>query len=143
YVIGLLGLGLIAAAFFGDSLKYHGEGSGPLGKIIATGGAAVFVIGLIFILSSGDEPARPVGPEAVPTATAEAGGPSDVPSPATADAEVELTAEQDVAVSDPPPVAPMAKNPFSASELGQGYRFAWTYCSTCCPEGPETCPHTS
>lgn len=54
YVIGLVGLGLIAASFFGDSLKYDGDHKGPLGKIIATGGAAVFVIGLVFILATED-----------------------------------------------------------------------------------------
>lgn len=150
YVIGLLGLGLIAAAFLGDSLKYHGEGSGPLGKVIATGGAAVFVIGLIFILSSGDDPARP--PEPGPTPTAQASATPDLAQPgATGTAQNGPLPQGDAGMTQvtrtdaqeaPPPAPPMQNQP-DAAAIESGAHLAWTYCSVCCPEGPDTCPHTS
>ena len=146
YVIGLLGLGLIAAAFFGDTLKYHGEGSGPLGKVIATGGAAVFVIGLIFILSSEDGPARSDGPQPSPSPTSTVAAvdpPTPVPEPSPIAAETEALEQTRPPPQEPPPATPGTQNPLDAALLGHGYHFAWTYCSTCCPAGPETCPHTS
>lgn len=144
YVIGLLGLGLIAAAFFGETLKYHGEGSGPLGKIIATGGAAVFVIGLIFILSSGDEAARPTPPQPSPTTASTSAA---VDPPVTEPTQVPGGDAAQVAVGGEPGAdrqeAPPIPNQPDAALLGQGFHFAWTYCSTCCPQGPDSCPHTS
>lgn len=148
YIIGVLGLGLIATAFFGDTLKYHGEGAGPLGKIIATGGAAVFVIGLVFILSTEDGPARTEGATeaAAPAETPEVQPTEEESSPATP--ELSAADEQSSALPPPPTgpatqPGPAARNPLSADMRGQGYHFAWTYCSTCCPQGPDACPHTA
>ena len=147
YVIGLLGLGLIAAAFFGESLKYHGGEKGPLGKIIATGGAAVFVIGLIFILSSGDDPGRG-GETQQPPSASSTGGAGGAPeataqsSPAAEETQVAAAGEEASEGQEPAAVTPTLNQPDPAA-LGQGNHFAWTYCSTCCPQGPENCPHTA
>ena len=155
YIIGLVGLGLIAAAFFGDTLKFDGDGKGPLGKVIATGGAAVFVIGLVFITSVSNE--GPRAPEPAPSPIPSP-GPTLSPGPALVDrtggsggVSPDPTATP-VGYSDRPAAEPVQPAPppslFEDNTpdpelLGQGYHFAWTYCSACCPEGPDACPHTS
>jgi hypothetical protein len=123
YIIALLGVGLVGAAFLGDTLSVSGDKLGPFGKIAATGGAAIFVVGLLFIYST-SESSGEAKPEPTPTQ-------STSPAP-TQDPGEQPAGPQAIATntSTPPAPVPVASQTY----------YAWTYCSACCPYGPDGCP---
>jgi hypothetical protein len=131
YIVALLGAGLIGAAFLGETLRMSNDKLGPFGKVAATGGAAVFVIGLLFIYSMSDS--AETKPEPVPTPT-ETATPGPPPDPGQVDPFAPPPVEKGgLSVSQ----QQVQQQPFAMEQVGQYY--AWTYCSACCPQGPDYC----
>jgi hypothetical protein len=146
-VLTALGIGVIAAAALPQTLEVSGEEFKPLGiSVKASGGAAVFLLTLGFIYYMKDvEGARAPDPRPSASATqvAEASGaPTPTPTP-VASAGEQLASGEEVA---PAPVSALennstfaeARQDFAAPQSGNFY-LAWTWCSTCCPQGPDYC----
>ncbi len=141
-VMTALGIGVIAAAALPQTLEVSGEDFKPLGMSVkASGGAAVFLLTLGFIYYMKDvEGANMPAPQ--PTATASEvvdGGDVAPEEPATE----ELAASE---VADPAPFSALQNNSTFAQERQQlsapqssSYYLAWTWCSACCPQGPDYC----
>ena len=147
-VLTALGIGVIAAAALPQTLEVSGEEFKPLGvSVKASGGAAVFLLTLGFIYYMKDvEGAR--APDPVPGASAtqvvEGGPASGTPTPTpVASAGEQLASGEEVA---PAPVSALENNAafagvreeLSAPQAGNFY-VAWTWCSACCPQGPDVC----
>jgi hypothetical protein len=142
-VLTALGIGVIAAAALPQTLEVSGQEFKPLGvSVKASGGAAVFLLTLGFIYYMKDhQGALATFPE--PTATQVAEG-EVTPTPAATGEP--LVDDPD---AEPAPVAALANNSAFAEMREQlaapqsqaaGYYLAWTWCSTCCPQGPDYCP---
>lgn len=144
-VMTALGIGVIAAAALPQTLEVSGEEFKPLGlSVKASGGAAVFLLTLGFIYYMKDvEGARMPTPQ--PTETSQVvEGEVSTPTPTpVATAGEELASGEEVA---PAPVSALENNAAFAGirqELAApqstNYYLAWTWCSACCPQGPDTC----
>lgn len=147
-VMTALGIGVIAAAALPNNLEVSGQEFKPLGlSVKASGGAAVFLLTLGFIYYMKDvEGARAPAPS--PTATASEiveASPTPVPTPVASEGEV-LASGEEIA---PAPVTALEKNAafvglrqdLSTAPQSQADTFyvAWTWCSACCPQGPDQC----
>lgn len=144
-VMTALGIGVIAAAALPQTLEVSGEEFKPLGlSVKASGGAAVFLLTLGFIYYMKDvEGARM--PDPVATASPVAGASPAVTPTAAATAGEQLASGEAVA---PAPVSALENNAAFAgvreelaapqSQAGNFY-LAWTWCSACCPQGPDYC----
>jgi len=139
-VLTALGIGVIAAAALPQTLEVSGEEFKPLGiSVKASGGAAVFLLTLGFIYYMKDHE-NALGPEPAPSESASQIVEGDAP-PAEEGSE-------DVAASEatPAPASALANNStFEAARQdlsttqSSSYYLAWTWCSACCPEGPDYC----
>lgn len=139
-VLTALGIGVIAAAALPQNLEVGGEDFKPLGiSVKASGGAAVFLLTLGFIYYMKDvEGAR--APDPAPSASASQvveGEATPAPAP-----------DEDLAAGEatPAPASALANNStFEAAreelsaQQSSNYYLAWTWCSTCCPQGPDYC----
>ena len=145
-VMTALGIGVIAAAALPHTLEVSGQQFKPLGlDVKASGGAAVFLLTLGFIYYMKDvEGAR--APEPRPSATAsevaDGGQPTPTPTPVATPGE-QLASGEEVA---PAPVSALENNAaFSgmrrelAAPQSSNFYLAWTWCSACCPQGPDYC----
>lgn len=145
-VMTALGIGVIAAAALPQSLEVGGEDFKPLGMSVkASGGAAVFVLTLGFIYYMKDhQGALMAEPRPVASATEVAEGPAGA-APTTA-AEEELAAVEEPA-SPPAPLLDTSmvqqfqqqQVPPQASYSTEYSYLAATWCSSCCPDGPDYC----
>jgi hypothetical protein len=145
-VLTALGIGVIAAAALPQTLEVSGQEFKPLGiGIKASGGAAVFVLTLGFIYYMKDvEGGR--APEPTPSASAsQVAGASPAPTPTPmASAGEQLASGEEVA---PAPVSVLENNAafagvreeLSAPQSTGDFYLAWTWCSACCPQGPDYC----
>lgn len=140
-VLTALGIGVIAAAALPQTLEVGGENFKPLGMSVkASGGAAVFVLTLGFIYYMKDVEGAQFAPAPQETAVAE--GPQDTAEQTQA---VPQAGETLAAADTPQPAAAIPDNPdFTHFEQqiapqSANYYVAWTYCSTCCPQGPDFC----
>ena len=139
-VLTALGIGVIAAAALPHELEVSGQQFKPLGlDVKASGGAAVFLLTLGFIYYMKD--AEGVGrPE--PQETTVAQGPQDAAEQARTEPQ---PGETPPVASSPQTAAAIPDNPdFSRFEQqiapqSVNYFVAWTYCSSCCPQGPDYC----
>lgn len=139
-VLTALGIGVIAAAALPQTLEVSGEEFKPLGlSVKASGGAAVFLLTLGFIYYMKDHQGAG-SPNPAPSATQIAGTPT--PTPMASPGE-QLASGKEVA---PAPVSALENNAAFAGvreELSapqsSNYYLAWTWCSACCPQGPDTC----
>ncbi len=166
-VVTAFGMGIIATVFLPRSIEVGGERFKPLGlDVKASGGAAVFIVVLAFLYFTNTP--TPAGAEPAPVAENGAfnggepvaiagGGEAQVPAVTANPAGAQTAAPQNQAISQPAapnlakgmasPAQPALPNQL-ASEISQatlepGIHLAWTYCSTCCPQGPDLCPHAS
>jgi hypothetical protein len=132
-VLIALGIGVIAASLLPNSITVEGKEVKPLGLgINATGGAGFFIITLIFLFyfeadppkakAGGDSPEVPI---ATPTPGQSAAATPDTGTP-----------PNDTPTGTPP--APVQQAPRNQPQ--QSYFRVRTYCSICCPAGPENCP---
>ncbi|HEY6817100.1 MAG TPA: hypothetical protein VI168_16300 [Croceibacterium sp.] len=147
-VMTALGIGVIAAAALPQTLEVSGQEFKPLGlSVKASGGAAVFVLTLGFIYYMKDvEGAHAPAPQPSATASQVAAGPTPAVTPTpVATAGEELASGEEVA---PAPVSALENNAAFAGvrqELAApqskaaDFYLAWTWCSTCCPQGPDYC----
>jgi len=145
-VLTALGIGVIAAAALPQTLEVSGEEFKPLGfSVKASGGAAVFLLtlGFIYYMKDVEGSAAPdPRPSASASAVAEGGSVTPTPTP-VASAGEQLASGEEVA---PAPVSALennstmlqAREDFSAPQSSNFY-VAWTWCSACCPEGPDYC----
>lgn len=146
-VLTALGIGVIAAAALPQTLEVGGSDFKPLGvSVKASGGAAVFVLTLGFIYYMKDVEGAVGQPQPAATATAIAGEtPTNEPLPEASEAASEDLAAGDVETV-PAPAPPPASNAafqqmrqqLEAPQSGD-YYLAWTWCSACCPQGPDNC----
>jgi hypothetical protein len=145
-VLTALGIGVIAAAALPQTLEVGGTDFKPLGvSVKASGGAAVFVLTLGFIYYMKDVEGA-VGPPPAASATEIAGAtPTTEPTPAATEAASEDLAAGDagaIAAPAPPPASNAAfqqlRQQLEAPQSGD-YYLAWTWCSACCPQGPDSC----
>jgi hypothetical protein len=142
-VLTALGIGVIAAAALPHSIEVNGQQFKPLGlDVKASGGAAVFLVTLGFIYYMKDVQGA-VSPQPQPSETTATLEPGETPVPAASET-VQLSAE----VLPPPQQspAPIPDNADFARFSQQvappqtaNYFVAWTYCSSCCPQGPDYC----
>jgi hypothetical protein len=145
-VLTALGIGVIAAAALPNNLEVSGQEFKPLGlSVKASGGAAVFVLTLGFITYMKDlEGGRTPTPE--PTASASQvveATPAVTPTPVASPGE-QLASGEEVA---PAPVSAlennaafdMRQNLSTAQSQASDFYLAWTWCSACCPQGPDYC----
>jgi len=144
-VLTALGIGVIAAAALPHTIEVSGQQFKPLGlDVKASGGAAVFLLTLGFIYYMKDvEGAR--APDPAPSATSqvvEGGVSTPTPTPMATPGE-QLASGEEVA---PAPVSALENNAAFADvrqELAapqsSDYYLAWTWCSACCPQGPDYC----
>jgi hypothetical protein len=143
-VLTALGIGVIAAAALPNNLEVSGQEFKPLGlSVKASGGAAVFVLTLGFITYMKDvEGAR--APAPAPSATAsQVVAASPTPTPVASPGE-QLASGEEVA---PAPVSAlennaafdMRQNLSTAQSQASDFYLAWTWCSACCPQGPDYC----
>lgn len=145
-VLIALGIGVMAASLLPNTITIEGKEVKPLGLgLNATGGAGFFIITLIFLFyfdgkSPEPEPGKE-GPEVIasgapdpaPTATPPANPkPSTAPSDTSSAAPVGL-ASGAVPLSGQSTPAPAYQQP------QQSYYRVQTYCSICCPQGPQNC----
>jgi hypothetical protein len=137
-VLNALGIGVIAAAALPHTIEVSGQQFKPLGlDVKASGGAAVFLLTLGFIYYMKD--VEGAGNVPAPQETAVAQGP---PDPAETDPPA---GEASPVARSSQPVAAIPDNPgFSGFEQqiepqSANYFVAWTYCNTCCPQGPDFC----
>lgn len=145
-VLTALGIGVIAAAALPHTLEVSGQQFKPLGlDVKASGGAAVFLLTLGFIYYMKDHQGA-LPPSSQPSASATQvtdGG--QTPAPAETAGE-QLVANEN---AEPAPVTALQNNSAFA-EMRQelavpqsqaaNYYLAWTWCSACCPQGPDYCP---
>jgi len=145
-VMTALGIGVIAAAALPNNLEVSGEEFKPLGlSVKASGGAAVFLLTLGFIYYMKDvEGAR--APAPAPSATASQvveASPTPTPTP-MATAGEELASGEEVASA---PISALERNAafsgmrqeLAAPQSSNEFYLAWTWCSACCPQGPDYC----
>ena len=145
-VLTALGIGVIAAAALPHSIEVSGEQFKPLGlDVKASGGAAVFLLTLGFIYYMKDAEgaqAAPARQDQAEAADARQPGEDAGPEQAQADAK---GAEGAAAAGPAPPPTAIPDNPDFAQFRQQmapqsvNYYVAWTYCSSCCPQGPDFC----
>lgn len=147
-VLTALGIGVIAAAALPQTLEVGGSDFKPLGvSVKASGGAAVFVLTLGFLYYMKDvEGAALPHPQPTASATQVAEGtatPGAEPSPQASEAAGEEFAASDEIVGPaPPPVNNAAFEQMRqqlAAPQSSTYYLAWTWCTACCPQGPDYC----
>ncbi len=134
-----------------DTLTINGKDVTPL-KLsgTATGGAAFFIATLVFLYATGvNKPggAPPAPPGPAPSSTPTLAIASSEPiAPTTAVPSVRATPAppdgddvDDPAPAASPPITAQAQPRMSTSQ--QVFRVR-TYCSSCCPQGPQNCRNT-
>ena len=141
-VLTALGIGVIAAAALPHTLEVSGQQFKPLGlDVKASGGAAVFLLTLGFIYYMKDHQGALAAPPEAP-ATEVAG---NAPAPTSRPTGEPLAPDPE---AEPAPITALANNAafdelrqqFAAPQAqAAGYYLAWTWCSTCCPQGPDYC----
>jgi hypothetical protein len=125
-VLIALGIGVIAASLLPNSMTLDGKDVKPLGiGLNASGGAAFFIVTLIFLFYSADkkseaQPATPL--QQTEIEAAKSNPVNDETEKPAAQTEIE-----------PAQVA----SPAPSKKIMYRYR---TYCDTCCPAGPSGCP---
>lgn len=136
-LLAALGVGILGAAMLPNTITVDGKDIKPLGLgLNATGGAAFFVVALIFIYytNSGDAKAdsKPPLEEEVKEDqdTEKKADDADPVDPEKTDDPKKPTDR-----ADPEPERETA----SKSDERIVYRYR-TYCHTCCPMGPNNCP---
>jgi len=145
-VLTALGIGVIAAAALPQTLEVSGEEFKPLGiSVKASGGAAVFLLtlGFIYYMKDVEGAAAPdPRPSASASQTIASGTPTPTPTPMSTPGE-QLASGEDVA---PAPVSALENNSTFAEERQElsapqssNFYLAWTWCSACCPQGPDYC----
>jgi len=143
-VLTALGIGVIAAAALPETLEVSGEEFKPLGlSVKASGGAAVFVLTLGFIYYMKDvEGARAPASEPTAAATqvvAASPTPTPVASPGEVVASGEAVAPAPVSALENNAAFDMRQNLSAAQSQAADFYLAWTWCSACCPQGPDYC----
>ena len=145
-VLIALGIGVMAASLLPDTITLEGKEVKPLGiGLNATGGAGFFIITLIFLFYfDGNTPDPEPEPEPVPIASGEPGPtPSPTPSATPSPEPSEPAQQAPVGLAASGGAVPLSgpSTPYpAASQPQQGYFRAQTYCSICCPDGPQNCP---
>ncbi|UAB78807.1 hypothetical protein INR77_03585 [Erythrobacter sp. SCSIO 43205] len=164
-LLAALGAGLVASVLLPHTIEVNGEKIQPLGvDVKASGGAAVFLIALGFIyLSNGQsiEAAKnasnggeTVAAEQTETSVGSEDGAlaaeiSDADEPFEEEEFTEDWSEPEAAIpldTAPPAAATYVpgpgylNNPYNDTySMAPGLVRARTYCSTCCPMGPQMC----
>jgi hypothetical protein len=142
-VLTALGIGVIAAAALPQTLEVGGEDFKPLGlSVKASGGAAVFVLTLGFIYYMKDVEGARMPDPAPSESSSPVAGVTPTPTPVATPGE-QLASGEEVA---PAPVSALENNAAFADvrqELAgpqsTNFYVAWTWCSACCPQGPDFC----
>jgi hypothetical protein len=125
-----LGIGVIAASLLPNSLTLDGKDVKPLGiGLNASGGAAFFIVTLIFLFYSADKK-NEAQANTNPQQT-EVVEPQPIPDKGEPQKEEPKTAAQTEILPAP------AATPQPVRKISYRYR---TYCDTCCPAGPVGCP---
>jgi hypothetical protein len=129
-VLTALGIGVIGASLLPNSLTLDGKEVKPLGiGLNASGGAAFFIITLIFLFYSADKKSEAQANTKVQQT--EVAEPNPIPEKGELQKEEPKTAVQTDARPAP------AATPQPVRKILYRYR---TYCDTCCPAGPVGCP---
>ncbi len=125
-VLTALGIGVIGASLLPNSMTLDGKEVKPLGiGLNASGGAAFFIVTLVFLFYSADKKS-----EAQPNTPVEQ---TEIEKPKSNPVNVE--AEKPVAQNEVK--SAQISSPVTSKKILYRYR---TYCDTCCPTGPSGCP---
>lgn len=152
YALTALGIGVTAASLLPNSLNISGEKFKPLGASFqATGGAAFFVATLIFLFYTEDsQPAQGRDNPVVDDRGKQAGREDEQPAPSPSPTESASKGPVPQETQAPPPqpapqqlaaIQPgLLPNPYGPLSPNTGdITRVRTYCSECCPGGPQGC----